>query len=202
MASGSLLSRCWPHSSTDQPVLVGAVAAAAGLPWQLTGLVAGSLADRVGARRLLPLADTVRVVVLAVPIALLVADRAGIAAVMVAAFLLGVAETVRDTAAEAVVPRLVSEEELEQAGGRLTAGSLIGNEFTGPLLGGFLFGAGAALPFIASSAATALAVLLVLTLPAAVLRLLTPLVAAEREADSGTERGFDGFGGSACWALW
>lgn len=170
-------------------MLVGAVTAAAGLPWLLTGLLAGSLADRVGARRLLPLADTVRVVVLAVLIALLVTDRAGIAAVLVAAFLLGAAETVRDTAAETVVPRLVSEDQLERAGGRLTAGSLIGNEFAGPLLGGLLFGAGAALPFIASSAATALAVLLVLTLPAAVLRLLTPLGAAERAADSGTRAG-------------
>lgn len=174
---------------TDQPALVGAVAAAAGLPWLLTGLAAGSLADRVGARRLLPLADTVRVVVIAGLIGLLVTERAGIAAVLVAAFLLGVAETVRDTAAETVVPRLVREDQLERAGGRLTAGSLIGNEFVGPLLGGFLFGAGAALPFIASSAVTALAVLLVLTLPAAVLRLLTPLVQAERAADSGTRAG-------------
>lgn len=174
---------------TDEPVLVGAVATAAGLPWLLTGLLAGSLADRVGARRLLPLADAGRVVVLAGLIALLVAERAGIGVLLVAAFLLGVAETVRDTAAETVVPRLVSEDQLERAGGRLTAGSLIGNEFAGPLLGGLLFGAGAALPFLASSAATALAVLLVITLPAAVLRLLTPLEPAQRSADSGTRAG-------------
>lgn len=174
---------------TDRPVLVGAVAAAGGLPWLLTGLLAGSLADTMDARRLLALADMVRVVVLAGLIALLWAEDAGIAAVLVAAFLLGIAETVRDTAAETVVPRLVSEEQLERAGGRLTAGSLIGNEFAGPLLGGLLFGAGAALPFLASSAVTALAVLLVLTLPAAVLRLLTPVVAAERSVDSGTRAG-------------
>lgn len=174
---------------SDQPLLVGAAAAAAGLPWLLTGLAAGSLADRVDARRLLPAADTARVLVLAGLIALLVTERAGIATVLVAAFLLGVAETVRDTAAETVVPRLVREDQLERAGGRLTGGSLVGNEFVGPLLGGFLFGAGAALPFLASGAATALAVLLVLTLPAAVLRALTPLVPAERTADSGTRAG-------------
>ena len=174
---------------TDEPLLAGAVAAASGLPWLLTGLVAGDLADRMGARRLLPAADTARVVVLAGLTALLVADRAGMTAVLSAAFLLGVAETVRDTAAETVVPRLVSDDQLERAGGRLTAGSLIGNEFAGPLFGGLLFGAGAAMPFLASGAATALAVLLVLSLPVAVLRLLTPLVPAEASAGSGTRAG-------------
>ena len=174
---------------TDEPLLVGAVAAASGMPWLLTGLLAGDLADRMGARRLLPAADAARVVVLAGLVALLVADRAGITAVLTAAFLLGVAETVRDTAAETVVPRLVRDDQLERAGGRLTAGSLIGNEFAGPLIGGLLFGAGAALPFLASGAATALAVLLVLSLPVALLRLLTPLVTAEASAGSGTRAG-------------
>lgn len=174
---------------TDEPLLVAAVAAAAGLPWLLTGLSAGSLADRVGARRLLPLADLARVLVLGGLTVLLVADRAGIATVLVAAFLLGVAETVRDTAAETVVPALVADAQLERAGGRLTAGSLIGNEFAGPLLGGVLFGAGATLPFLASGAATALAVLLVLSLPVAVLRLLTPLAPAEHAAEAGSRAG-------------
>lgn len=128
---------------TDEPLLVAAVGAAAGLPWLLTGLSAGSLVDRVGARRLLPLADTARVLVLGGLITLLVTGRAGIAAVLAAAFLLGIAETVRDTAAETVVPRLVAGDQLERAGGRLTAGSLLGNEFAGPLVGGVLFGAGA-----------------------------------------------------------
>ena len=174
---------------TDRPLLVGAVAAAGGVPWLLTGLLAGSLADRVGARRLLPLADTARVVVLGGLVALLVADRAGIATVLAAALLLGVAETVRDTAAETVVPRLVPSDQLERAGGRLTAGSLIGNEFAGPLLGGVLFGAGVTLPFVASSTVTALAVLLVLSLPVAVLRLLTPLAPADGTAGSSTREG-------------
>jgi Na+/melibiose symporter-like transporter len=147
------------------------------------------LADRVEARRLLLLADAARVLVLCGLVALLVTERAGIAAVLAAALLLGVSETVRDTAAETVVPRLVQADQLEQAGGRLTAGSLIGNEFAGPLVGGLLFGAGAALPFVASSAASALAVLLVLSLPVAVLRLLTPMCSAERSVDAGTLAG-------------
>jgi MFS family permease len=96
---------------------------------------------------------------------LLLTDHAGIPLVLAAAFLLGVAETLRDTAAATVIPRLVAESQLERAGGHLNAGGLIGNEFVGPVLGGVLFGAGAALPFVASSAVTAFAVLLVLSLP-------------------------------------
>lgn len=172
---------------TDDPFLVGAVAAVGGLPWLLTGLVAGSMADRFGARFILPIADTARVVVLTGLILLLLTGGAGIPVVVAAAFLLSVAETLRDTAAATVVPRLVAKSQLERAGGRLNAGALIGNEFVGPVLGGVLFGAGAALPFVASSAVTAFAVLLVLSLP--VLRLLGPVIPADRTAGSGIKAG-------------
>ena len=136
----------------------------------------------------MPLADVSRVVVLAFLIALLLAGRAGLPAVLAAAFLLGVAETLRDTAVDSVVPRLVVEDQLERAGGRLTAGAVIGNEFVGPLLGGVLFAAGAALPFVASSAVTALAVLLVVSVPAPLLRLLGP-AAEPAGAAPGTRAG-------------
>jgi predicted MFS family arabinose efflux permease len=174
---------------TGDPFLVGAVATVGGLPWLLTGLMAGSMADRFGARFILPLADAARVVVLTALIFLLLTERAGIAVVLAAAFLLGIAETLRDTAAETVVPRLVVDDQWERAGGHLTAGALIGNEFVGPVVGGVLFGAGAALPFVASSAVTAFAVLLVLSLPPAVLRLLGPVTPDAQTADGGVRAG-------------
>ncbi|RFU19881.1 MFS transporter [Geodermatophilus marinus] len=154
---------------SGDPLAVGAVAAAGTLPWLLTGPVAGVLADRHGARVLLPSADGGRVLVLLALVALLLADRATVPAVALAAFLLGVAETVRDVATETAVPRLVPTALLERANGRLVAGTLVGNEFVGPLVGGLLFAAGAALPFLVNGAATAVAVLLVLSVPAAVL---------------------------------
>nr|WP_255283759.1 MFS transporter [Saccharomonospora azurea] len=63
---------------------------------------------------------------------------------------------------------------LERANGRLVAGEVAGNEFVGPLLGGLLFGVGAAVPFVANSAATVLAVAAVLSIPATVLNLRAP----------------------------
>lgn len=174
---------------TDDPFLVGAVAAAGGLPWLLTGLLSGSLVDRFGARWIVPLADVATVVVLTVLIALLLANRADVGALLTAAFVLGMAETLRDTGAETVLPRLVGEDQLERAGGRLTAGAVIGNEFVGPLLGGALFAAGAVLPFTTSGAVTALAVLLLVSLPAPVLRLLSASVPPASGAEAGVRAG-------------
>jgi MFS family permease len=174
---------------TDDPALVAVVAAAGGLPWLLTGLLAGSAVDRLGPRWLLPLADLGRLLVLAVLVALLVVDRAAMATVIAAAFLLGVGETFRDTAAETVLPRLVQREQVERAGGRLTAGAVVGNEFVGPLLGGVLFGAGAVVPFLVNGAVSAFAVLLVLSLPATVLRLVAAVPVQERHSAAGTRAG-------------
>lgn len=156
-------------SLTQDPALVGLVAAAGTLPWLLTGLLAGSLADRRDRRSLVVAADLARVSVLAILVALLLLDRASVAVVVVAAFLLGVGETFRDTAAQSIVPRLVPKPLLERANGRLVAGEVVGNEFVGPLTGAALFAAGVALPFAVNSAALAVGVLLVLSLPAAAL---------------------------------
>lgn len=156
-------------SLSSDPVMVGIAAAAATVPWLLTGLYAGSLADRYGARTLIRVAELSRIAVLSGLIAMLLSDRATIGAVAAAAFLLGAGETMRDTAAQTVIPRLVPSVLLERANGRLSAVELVGNEFVGPLVGGVLFGAGVALPFMVNGATAALGLFLVLSLPGAVL---------------------------------
>lgn len=168
-------------SVTSDPAAVAAVAAASALPWLLTGLLAGSLADRRTARLLLTVADATCALVLLGLIAALMADRAGVWVVALAAFALGVGETVRDITAQTVLPRLVPTRLLERANSRMVAGEVAGNEFVGPLVGASLFAVGAALPFLANSAVLVFGVLLVLTLPAALLtrRPPSPTAAAE-----------------------
>lgn len=168
---------------------VGAVAAAQTLPWLVTGLLAGSLADRRGARTLVVAADTGRVVVLATLVVAVAAGWVTIPLVVLAAFLLGVGETVRDTAAQTAIPRLVPEPLLERANGRLTAGEIVGNEFVGPPIGALLFVAGAALPFAVNGAALALAVMLVLSLPLSLSRPAVPATAAAVRAPAGVRAG-------------
>ncbi|MFG3417289.1 MFS transporter [Micromonospora sp. NPDC048063] len=150
---------------SDDPVAVAAVAAAQFLPWLVTGLFAGALADRRGAREIIAAADVGRVLVLSTLALAVAVGRAPIGLVVVAAFLLGVGETLRDTAAQTAVPRLVDDAQLEKANGRLVAGEIVGNEFVGPPVGALLFIAGAALPFAVNGASLALAVMLVLSLP-------------------------------------
>ncbi|MER7334289.1 MULTISPECIES: MFS transporter [unclassified Micromonospora] len=150
---------------SDDPVAVAAVAAAQLLPWLVTGLFAGALADRRGARGIIAAADVGRVLVLSALAVAVATGTAPIGLVVVAAFLLGVGETLRDTAAQTAVPRLVDDALLEKANGRLVAGEIVGNEFVGPPVGALLFVAGAALPFAVNGASLALAVMLVLSLP-------------------------------------
>ncbi|MEH0970479.1 MFS transporter [Micromonospora sp. CPCC 205546] len=155
---------------SDNPVAVAAVAAAQFLPWLVTGLLAGALADRRAARALIAAADAGRVVVLAVVAVAVVTGVASVALVVAAAFLLGVGETLRDTAAQTAIPRLVDDAQLERANGRLVAGEIVGNEFVGPPVGAMLFVVGAALPFAVNGASLALAVMLVLSLPLSLAR--------------------------------
>ena len=137
-------------SLTDDPLAVATVAAAQFLPWLLFGLMAGSWADRFPSRRLLVTADALRTVVLGVLVAGIALGWAGIALVVAAAVVLGVGETVRDTAAQSTIPRLVAAPLLERANSRLVAGEIVGNEFVGPPVGAALFAVGAALPFAAN----------------------------------------------------
>jgi len=158
-------------SLTSDPLPVAVVAAAQALPWVVTGLAAGALADRRSTRALVVGADIARILVLAALVAAVATGAATVGLVVGCAFLVGVGETVRDTAAQTAVPRLVPEPLLEKANGRLVAAEVVGNEFVGPPLGAALFVAGAALPFAVNGASMALAVMLVLSLPLSLGRL-------------------------------
>jgi MFS family permease len=144
---------------TDSPALVAGVALAAGLPWLLTTLHAGALADRLDRRRTMLLANLARAVVLAAFAAAVTADLDRIWLLYAVAFGLGVAETLHDTAAQSFLPQLVGREQLPRANGRLYGVEITANQFVGPPLGAFV---------LAASAVVAVAVPGVLFLLAAV----------------------------------
>jgi hypothetical protein len=82
-----------------------------------------------------------------------------------AAFLLTGAETLFDSAAQALVPALVDPPNLERANARLYAGQVITNQFTGPPVGSILFAIVPALPFAVDAGSYAIAALLIAVLP-------------------------------------
>ncbi|MDW5328868.1 MFS transporter [Plantactinospora sp. KLBMP9567] len=150
---------------TGEPVGVAAVFAAQHAAWLAFGLYAGVLTDRHPPARILLVADVCRVAVLAVLLGCVAVGVATIALLVAVAFVIGTAETFRDTAAPSLLPRLVGDRLLERAAGRLLSSEVLGNEFLGPLLGAALFAVAMALPLAADGLVLALAVTLLLTLP-------------------------------------
>jgi MFS family permease len=137
---------------TDSPALVAGVAFAAGLPWLLTTLHAGALADRLDRRRTMLLANLARAAVLTAFAATIAIDLDRIWLLYTVAFGLGVAETLHDTAAQSFLPQLVGRDQLARANGRLYGVEITANQFVGPPLGAFVL-AGSAIAAVAFPAA-------------------------------------------------
>lgn len=142
---------------TDSPALVAGVAVVGRLPWLVFVLVAGALADRLDRRRTMVGVAALRTAIsLGIALAILT-DVASLPLLYVAAFVLGVGETLFDTAAQSIMPSLVERDRLSQANGRLYAVELTMNQFVGPPLGGILAAAAIALAFAGSALAFAAA---------------------------------------------
>ncbi|MFE4516908.1 MFS transporter [Kitasatospora sp. NPDC056783] len=146
---------------SESPGAVSVVSVAASLPFLLTSLHAGVLADRTDRRRLMWTIDAARAVVVLGFACWVLLTSPPLAALAVLAFLLGCGETVFSNAATSAVPELVRPDQLDAANGRLQANMLIGGNLVGPLLGSALFAVAAAAPFAVDGISFALAAVLV-----------------------------------------
>jgi MFS family permease len=125
-------------SLTTSPALIAGVAIAGRLPWLVFVLIAGALADRLDRRITMRNVQLLRVAIVGLMVGLALAGQLSLPVLYVAAFVLGVGETLFDTAAQSIMPNIVSREQLSLANGRLYAIEMIMNQFVGPPLGGFL----------------------------------------------------------------
>lgn len=125
---------------TDSPILIAGLAIAGRLPWLVFVLVAGALADRLDRRTTMRNVQLFRVAVIATLAGLVLMDALSLPVLYVAAFVLGVGETLFDTAAQSIMPSVVDRQRLATANGRLYAVELVMNQFVGPPLGGLLIG--------------------------------------------------------------
>lgn len=123
---------------TTSPVLIAGVAVAARLPWLVFVLVAGALADRLDRRVTMRNVQLMRVAVVGLLVILAASGQLSLPLIYVAAFVLGIGETLFDTAAQSLMPSLVPRELLNRANSRLYAVELIMNTLIGPPLGGLL----------------------------------------------------------------
>ena len=150
---------------TRDPLLVALATFAYRLPWFVFEVFAGEVVDRVDRKRLMIAGDLGRGVVVAGLAALIFADLATLPVVYLAAFALGMAETLADTSWEALVPALVDSDQLESANGRTQATEWTANELLGPPIGGLLFLVAAGVPFGVNAAAYLLAAVLIAWIP-------------------------------------
>lgn len=157
LAAGPLLVA----SETHNPLLVALAGVLQRLPWLVFGLYAGALADRLDRRLLVVVCDGLQAVVLFLLSVTIVSGHVDIGVVLVAMFLIGVAEVFADTTTRTLLPMLVPREDLGIANARLQAGLIAMNQLAGPPIGAFLFAVGMALPFVTQAVAVALGVVLV-----------------------------------------
>jgi MFS family permease len=142
---------------TDSPALIAGVAVAARLPWLLFALPAGALTDRSDRRRMMAGVAGLRTAIAAGLAIGIAAEVVSLPVLYVVAFVLGVGETLFDTAGQSILPSLVERSQLSRANGRLYAAELIMNQFAGPVLGGLLAAAAISLALAGSALAFALA---------------------------------------------
>jgi MFS family permease len=170
---------------TRNPLHLAGIAVATRLPWAVFTLPAGVIADRVDRRKLVGWSDAFRfAVTLAVALVVLAGgdsfpDPAAFASgeadappratlylvvIYASALVFGMAEVLRDNAAQTMMPSVVGPDQLERANGRLWGAELVMNSFVGPPLAGVLIALLLALPLLVDAATFAISAVLILSM--------------------------------------
>jgi len=150
--------------STD-PRAVAVVFVAGYLAWPVFGLLGGAVVDRHDRRTVMWTTDTARAVAVGAFTAVLVTSATKIVSLAVLSFLLGVAETLFDNAASAIVPQIVAPGGLERANSWLLGVQTLNSTLIGAPLGALLYGVARYLPTAADAVSFAAAAALVWSLP-------------------------------------
>jgi len=143
MVAGPLLVA----SLTRDPALVAGAAFVQQLPWLLFALVSGAYVDRLDRRRLVVAVNGLRCALLAGLACAIGTGVVSVPLVYLVFFLLGTAETLADTAVQAILPTIVPDEGLERANSLLMATFVVGNQLAAKPFGAYLFVVGVAVPF-------------------------------------------------------
>ncbi|MGW0061040.1 MFS transporter [Streptosporangium sandarakinum] len=134
---------------TRDPLMISLSALVSWAPPLLFSLYAGVLSDRHDRRRIVIVANAVRVMVLAALVALMMTGTVTVATALVALTLRSIAEVFADSATATLTPMMVGKDDLVIANARLGTGFITLNQLAGPPIGAALFGLGFTWPFAA-----------------------------------------------------
>ena len=135
---------------THSAALAGVVGTVRLVVQLVLGLPGGALADRFDRRLTMIICDIIRAAVLALLVVLVLMHLVSWPVVMVVCVIDGGANVLFDPSASAALPAIVDDSQLEQAWAATEARSY-GASLVGPVLGGFLYGLGSAVPFLADA---------------------------------------------------
>ena len=150
---------------TRDPVVVSALAAVVMLPWLFFAIPIGSLVDRVDRRKAMWVANAIRFAGSAALTLSIVTDTVNIPILYLLAFIIGAAEVLYDTTAQALIPQILKPEQLERGNSRISIGATMVGELVGSPLSGILYALAIFLPFLSGTLGILLAVVLVAIIP-------------------------------------
>ena len=150
---------------TQDPLLISLLPALALLPWLFFAIPSGILIDRIDRRVALRIANGVRVALAVFLVVLFATNSLTIWSLFLVAFIDGACETIYDGAIRAMMPSIVTREQLPTANSRIEAGELILQNFLAAPLTSLLFAVAVLIPLGANIGFYALAVILALLLP-------------------------------------
>lgn len=171
---------------TKDPFWISTIAAVAMLPWLLFAIPIGGFVDRINRRHLLAIANTIRLSAVGILAFTVGFDLITLPILLLTTFLFGIGEVLYDTTIQAMIPEVLDADQLERGNARLEVTAISLGEFFGVPLSGLLFAVSIALPFWFGALGVALAVVLVLLIPAGY---STRAVAAASEAGDEGVRG-------------
>ena len=165
---------------TRSPLLIALSAVVSRLPWLVFTLHAGVITDRFNRKRIIVAMDTLRGL-LTIAIGIFVyLERESLpslneltsltnletnytlySAILITAFLFGLAEVLRDNCAQTLMPAVVEDKDLEKANGRMWSAESLTNSFIGPPLGSFIIAIAIFLPFFVDAVTFFLAAALI-----------------------------------------
>jgi predicted MFS family arabinose efflux permease len=163
VAAGPLLVA----SLTGNPFLISLAALLRWAPPLMFSLYAGVLSDRLDRRRIVLVANALRVLVLAALVVMLLADQLSATGALIGLGLLTAAEVFADNTTATLTPMLVHRDDLALANSRLFTGFITLNQLVGPPIGAALFAVGRVWPVAAQTLLVAAGLVLVsrITLP-------------------------------------
>lgn len=169
--------------ATHDPMLIAGLSAAQFLPWLLFGVLTGVLLDRIDRRTAIVVANSARAAIVGATALLVYLDMASIWVVYASALLIGVAETVADSAGNVLIPSLVDKDGLARANSKLQATEIVGETFLGGPIGSLTFAVFAFFPFLLNSIAFAIAAALLVAIAGS----YRPRTEDATESEPGTE---------------